>query len=398
MRRSEPITVRHAGSLALVALLLPAGLASAQLAAPATRPPQPAKAPPAAAPAQAPATPPTSPAPASAPVVAPPALDGIDRDDLAEPQPILTLSSHFTRMRPASDPPLDNMQDRGLEQLGRLLYSKVTIEVEDQPLGVVLRALRRALGINLVAYTATNGVDGIDPDRMVNLRLEGASGREVLEVLASQAGIGITWQIHMGCVEFGPKPVLARPEARFTRVYEAGDLALQAPDFRPGEGGRSYNRRDSDEVLGELVRNISTHCEPEAFKPPPPTMVETPDGKLVPVQHTAPKPSTRSNGGNGVYRSARKNPNTTATFNFDPSEAAVFITGQWASIQTQDTSLTVLAPDFVHRAIDGYEQAIPPREELPGGSRRNDVERKPATAPTAPASGAPRTVTTTVGG
>jgi hypothetical protein len=205
---------------------------------------------------------------------------------------------------------------------------------------------------------------------MVSVQLVDVSGREALEALASLAGAGITWQIHASVVEFGPKRVLARPEARFTRIYEVGDLSLQAPDYTPGcANGASYNRRDGDEVLAELVRNISTHCEPEAFLPPPPAMVETPDGKLVPVQHTAPKPSSRSNQGNGQYNSTRKNPNTTATFNFDPSEAAVFITGQWASIQTQDLSLTVIAPDFVHRAIDGYEQAIPPRADEPAPRR-----------------------------
>lgn len=403
--------------------LLPSHLAHAQLAAPASKPilpKKPASAGDGATPASTPAASPTANPPANAPTEAPadtpssspaPApstpgpdaggrvgtpIDQVGMGEVAEPDSVLTISVHFTRMRPLDSPPLDNMMDRGLEQLGRLLYSKVDLEVEDQPLGRVLREMRRALGLNMVAFTASNGLDGIDPDRMVTVHLAGVSGREALEALASVAGPGVTWQIHTAVVEFGPKRVLARPEARFTRVYDAGDLAHQTPDYRPGEArGKSYNRRDSDEVLAELVRNIATHCEPEAFLPAPPTMVETPDGKLVPVQHTAPKPSTRSNNGNGLYKSTRKNPNTTATFNFDPSEAAVYIIGQWASVQTQENALTVIAPDFVHRAIDGYEQAIPPRADGPRDPReaapRQTGAAKPART-TRPS--APRTVTT----
>lgn len=397
-----PTSHRCIATAATTALLTLAttGLAHAQLSAPATKPTAPRK-PAESAPAAAPATtPPAAPGdtpgakPASTNPNAAPAdgaggrvgtpIDQVGTRGESEsrgepdsrggtaPDGYFALRTHFTRTRAADSPPLSNMTDRGLEQLGRLLYSKVDLEVEDQPLGKVLRELRRALGLNMVAFTASNGLDGIDPDRMVSVQLFDVSGREALEALASLAGPSVTWQIHAAVVEFGPKRVLARPEARFTRVYDAGDLALQAPDYMScSPGGKSYNRRDGDEVLAELVRNISTHCEPEAFRAPPPAMVETPDGKLVPVQHTAPTPSSRSNHGSSQNKTARKNPNTTATFNFDPSEAAVFITGQWASIQTQDLALTVIAPDFVHRAIDGYEQAIPPLADEP--SLRRDA-------------------------
>jgi hypothetical protein len=392
-RTCESRTRLAVAATSIAAMLASAGLAHAQLAAPASKPaapkkpaesaPAPAKAP-SASPSAPSATPPNAGKPArdgGAPAAAPndgasgrvgTPIDEVGTREEIAPESDLKLRTHFTKTRAADSPPLSNMTDRGLEQLGRLLYSKVDLEVEDQPLGKVLRELRRALGLNMVAFTASNGLDGIDPDRMVSVQLFDVSGREALEALASLAGPSVTWQIHAAVVEFGPKRVLARPEARFTRVYDAGDLALQAPDYMScSPGGKSYNRRDGDEVLAELVRNISTHCEPEAFRAPPPAMVETPDGKLVPVQHTAPTPSSRSNHGSSQNKTARKNPNTTATFNFDPSEAAVFITGQWASIQTQDLALTVIAPDFVHRAIDGYEQAIPPLADEP--SLRRDA-------------------------
>ena len=186
-RTCESRTRLAVAATSIAAMLASAGLAHAQLAAPASKPaapkkpaesaPAPAKAP-SASPSAPSATPPNAGKPArdgGAPAAAPndgaggrvgTPIDEVGTREEIAPESDLKLRTHFTKTRAADSPPLSNMTDRGLEQLGRLLYSKVDLEVEDQPLGKVLRELRRALGLNMVAFTASNGLDGIDPDRI----------------------------------------------------------------------------------------------------------------------------------------------------------------------------------------------------------------------------------------
>ena len=347
----------------------PSKAPKAPTAAPTAAPPATA---PATTPASTPASPPASPANGtsgpkedattpvneknSKPASAKPSA--AREDDAWEPR--CSISVGFVKTRPSDSPPLETEQERALEQLGRLLYSRCDVDVEEAPMRDVLRTLRRGLGINLVVFELGGGMPGIDPDQPVSLQLENASGCEVLEALAGMTGLNCTWQLHNATVEFGPKPTLAREEARSARLYNTGDLAIDAPDYKAKGigviGVQSYNRRDSDEIIGELVRMIVSHCEPEAFRPPPPAMVEDANGNLVIVKHTTPT---------GRGTSPKANPNPTASQNFDPSAAVVYATGQWASIQAKDNNIIVLGPDFVHRTIDGYAEAIPPREATP---------------------------------
>ncbi len=293
--------------------------------------------------------------------------------DAWEPQ--CSITAAFVEVRPSDSPPLETEEERAREQLGKLLFSRCDVVLDEAPMRDALRALRRAIGINLVVFELGGGMPGIDPDQPVSLQLENASGREVLEALAGMTGLSCTWQLHNATVEFGPKATLAREEARFPKLYQTGDLAMDPADYKNEGigviGVESYNRRDSDEVIGELVRMITTHCEPEAFKPAPPMMVEDANGNLVIVQHTTPT------GGGSL--SPKSNPNTKATRNFDPSIAVVYATGQWASIQAKDNNIIVIGPDFVHRSIDGYGKPIPPRAVAPRSTTTS--------APTAPTGG-----------
>ncbi len=311
-----------------------------------------------------PATPPATPAPTkptAKPTATPPAATAPKPSDASvrwEPQ--CSITAIFVETRSADSSPLETEAERAREQLGKLLYSRCDVVVDEAPMRDVLRALRRAIGINLVVFELGGGMPGIDPDQPVSLQLENASGLEVLEALAGMTGLNCTWQLHNATVEFGPKATLAREEARYPKLYETGDLAIDAPDYKAKGigviGVQSYNRRDSDEIIGELVRMIVSHCEPEAFRPAPPAMVEDANGNLVIVKHTTPT---------GKGTSPKANPNTTASQNFDPSAAVVYATGQWASIQAKDNNIIVHGPDFVHRTIDGYPKPIPPRAAEP---------------------------------
>ncbi len=303
----------------------------------------------------APSTPATAPAPRAERPAAP-APRAAERDI-----GFIDILHAWTETRPADSRDPEGGYELGLAQLGRLLSARVDLEVEEATVWETLRALRRELGLNMLAFRLDpRGVvdrPGIDGELEIDLVLKGVTGVAALEAILAFAGPNVTWQIHNGMVEVGPKAHLARDDARRTEIYETTDLALDPPDYRPQDGGESYNRRDSDENAGELVRMIVSHCEPDAFLAPPPPVVEDAGGRMQPSQHTTPAPPASGRG----RPTGRSNPNTGATLNLDPRIAPVFVKGQWASIQVKDNSLVVLAPDFVHRAINGCPRVILPK-------------------------------------
>ena len=278
----------------------------------------------------------------------------------AETEASTSVRVEWTSTRPTDAPTPTDDATRRREQLGRLAFARVTIEAEEVPLRDVLRSLRKALGINLMFFESRsaggNLVRGLDGDAPIELMLSDVDGYTVLDALAALAGPDATWQLNGSVVEFGLKSHLARDEARRTEVIEAGDLSHIAPDVRPGDHGESYNRLDGSEVLADLIRLVTTHCEPRAFEAAPERV------------HDA-APTGAASGPN------RSNPNTAAWRNLDPRVGPVYVHGRWASIQSRDTQLVVTAPDFVLRRIVGYPSPLPPRQ-LPPSQR--PVAKSPA--------------------
>lgn len=288
-------------------------------------------------PPEAPATPP-------APASPPPA-------HVAAPAP--TVERRWIRTREPGQR-VESAEERSLEQLGRLVFSRVDLEADGVPLREVLKALRKSLGINLVVYerdpTGRSKRDGIDADVPVSISLSDVEGRAALATLLGFAGNDVTWQLRDGIVEVGPKEVLARPDARRTALYDVTDISLDPPDF---DVTNPYApRKTLDHTAGEILRMIAAQCEPRAFDPVEPAA----DGETTPAGGGRAGPARHASPGGRV----RSGPNTTATRNFDPSLGPIFIEGRWASVQLKQKHLVVHAPDFVHRAIDGYPAAIPP--------------------------------------
>ena len=296
----------------------------------------------------------------------------------------VTVSVRFTETRPSDTPAADDEATRRREELGRLFFSRVAIDADGAPLREVLRKLRRALGINLLVFERRvhDGEisPGVDGDIPVDLVLHDADGMAVLESLAGIAGMTVGWQLNGNIVEFGPKSILARPEARRTEAVEAGDQSLIAPDWLGPRFGNNdirahlrceaYNRLDSDQVLGDLLRMISMHCEPEAFEPDPERQ-----HSASPTVH---KHTPAANGPGGTART-RTNPNTTAASNFKPEVATIFVHGKWASMQTHGTTITFVGPDFVLRRIVGYPPPLAPRLPAPAAKpAAADVPAKPS--------------------
>jgi len=313
----------------------------------------------------------TPPAPAgeSGPKLAPPSLVHRPSTPASVPSPTaagtVSVRARFIETRPASTAPASTADERRAEQVGRLQFARVELESDGAPLRDVLRAFRNAIGINLTVFeervedgTIVSGVDGTLP---IDLALSDVSGFEVLDQLAALAGKRATWQIDGSVVQFGLKTTL-KDFGKRTEPVEAADLALIAPDWigpRLGEDllkqlkAEAYNRLDSDQVLGDLARLISTHCEPEAFEPDP-ERAHSPPSSVQ--QHTPAK-----NGPGGKART-RVNPNTNAPYNFAPEVGPIFVHGKWASLQTHGTTLSLAGPDFVLRQIVGYPEPLAPRE------------------------------------
>lgn len=271
-------------------------------------------------------------------------------------------------MRPSdvAEPTSDDA--RRDEIVGRLVHSRLNLRCEDVPIGEALRCIANAIGVNLLVFEQLDPNDprsGLDVERRVHLALADVSGRAALEAVIALASRHATWQISvasggMGMLEVGLRKDLARDSARDTRAYDVTDLSIDPPDFSgPGAG---HSRRSTEEVAAELVRMISTHSEPEAFRSLP-----------TRSKHDTPNRSPSAASGS-------RDPNEDATLNLDPSRGPVRIEGQWASIQTKQTTIVVSAPDFVHRAIEGYESAPPPRIGPPTGesTAAKDAESKPA--------------------
>lgn len=298
------------------------------------------------------ATAPIAAASPTTPLLAPPA------ENLAS-----SVRCRWAAMRPSDAPAPTTSAERRSEEAGRLVHSRLDVRFEDVSIGEALRAIADAIDVNLLVFEKIDPRDarsGIDVDRRIDLSLDDVSGRAALEAVLGLASRHATWQIFAGAdgrgmVEVGLRKDLARESARDARAYDVTDLSIDPPDF--SGAGVFHSRRSTEEVAAELVRMISTHCEPEAFRPLP----------------TRSKHDTVS----GPVTGGRDQ-NDDATLNLDPSRGPVRIEGQWASIQTKQTTIVVWAPDFVHRAIEGYESSPPPRIGPPAGEGSEVNGTKPA--------------------
>ena len=297
-----------------------------------------------------------------------------DDDTDSSTAPNAGIRVTWAAMRPSDAPAPDSDAERRLEAIGRLVHARLDIRFEDVSIGDALRRIADAVGLNLLVFEKLDPNDprsGIDVDRRIDLTLDEVSGRAALEAVIGLASRQATWQVFDGMLEVGLRKDLARASARSVRAHDATDLSIDPPDF--SGCGSPHSRRSGEEIVAELVRMISTHCEPEAFRP-------------------LPNRSTHdTNVGSGPLHGGSRGPNDQSTLNLDPSRGVVRIEGQWATIQTKEKVIVVSAPDFVHRAIEGCEGALPPRigpraqaEPAAPKSPRRQADEQPKETPTAP--------------
>jgi hypothetical protein len=274
--------------------------------------------------------------------------------------PSVTLDQ-WTKTRDSASP----NDDRDLVLLGRLVYSQVDVTCDDCNVGESIRALTAALGINVAMKFDVEFVD----DTPVFLELKDVDGLTALEAIIAQGGGNATWQLRRGILEVGSKTYLARGNGRRTQTYDVSSLLMDIPytpgiemappDLSTGHGGRfkplmtlgpdpeTYRRKAPVEVAADLMQAIVNQVEPEAWQPIPEG--DGTDGTKGPTPKLA------------SGKSSERNQSSLGDRNFDAKVGPPFVRGKWAALDfyRQGGHLIVTAPDFVHRGIGGYGEALP---------------------------------------
>ena len=165
-----------------------------------------------------------------------------------------------------------------------------------RPLRDALQALSRQSGVPVQGlWKRPEGVEGIDPDRIVAIETPAASCADVLDAIAdmlSREGEPVSWQRSRNGVELGRRSALWRPSAMEVRVYSLQDLLLKQPAFlsnavpmpsgssgtgsgssggtgSSGPGGSIIDTRVEAEHAarrGDLANLIQLTVEPEAWE------------------------------------------------------------------------------------------------------------------------------------
>lgn len=243
---------------------------------------------------------------------------------------------------------------------GALLNTRLDVELDQAPLSSALPAIARAARVNLLPiFRVRDDAPGLDRDAPVTLSLSNVTADEAIDAVLT-AGTGMidaTWQIRGSIVECGPKAMLAEPTRRETRAYDITDLhfeipTLSSPHFDPER--MQAVRRTKKEISVDFAKMIVNQVEPDAWREPD-----------APAPEAAPGGNTPSG------------PLPTPSHNLDPNGTAdIFVRGQWASLFIRnDRTLVIVAPDFIHRQINGYPGIVPPeahsgapvRPPSPGG-------------------------------
>lgn len=238
--------------------------------------------------------------------------------------------------------------------LGRLLYTRVSVRFDSTPVREAMAILRRTSGLPIVARYDDDPVGlGIDPAQTITLRVEDAPARDVLEELLTQCSVAreCTWQLRRGFIEVGTKERLSVPAARETRLYPIRDLMLDAPSLH---SKRAQPLGMAVEVVGTIVETIEPgrwdYGQPRKPLPAPERLEERPEN------------TDSDEAGDDLAPDVTSPQIRPTTVDRGPASQRQADVAQWATIRIWRDHLVVIAPDFMHREIDGYPKPIPPEE------------------------------------
>jgi hypothetical protein len=282
--------------------------------------------------------------------------------------------------------------------LGLLVYTEVTITLDNTPARDALAMFKQATGIPLVPRWRDDAVGfGLEPATPISITAQAQPAIDVLEQILEQCEVfeDCTWQLRKGFVEVGTKQRLSVPSARVTRMYDIRHLMLEPPIFAykdptpPSE--RKYNsaftgkrtemmksstgytfRKNPDELADEVVIAVVETIEPGMWD------VGEDD---VPAEQHAPTPRPETS---APATPASGEPAAAPTPALAPTVAPAAVkalprsrtgVGKWATLRVWRDHMIIKAPDFMHRQIDGYPEPIMPE----GGVRQ--VVAVPISAP-----------------
>lgn len=274
----------------------------------------------------------------------------------------------------------DDGDDGRARLLGALVASHLTGHFDDAPARSVIEAIAKAIDVPIRGRYLDDRIGhGIDPDAEINLAFENLEALDLLELVLEQCELDepCTWQLRPGFIEVGTKERLSTPAAAERRMYAIGDLLIEPPVFATSSGGlpgievfrkhpyrsaalaipvpfapdapvvgdrgQSYvARKDQADLAPEIIRGIVQTVEPGNWD----------YGQLDPTGEQEPPGIDRPR---AVGSTPRK----------------IAVLRRW------EDRLVVTAPDFVHRAIDGYPPPVaPPR--LDDDARRARATVEPA--------------------
>ena len=119
--------------------------------------------------------------------------------------------------------------------LGVLLYTDITVQLQETPARDAINYLETVLGINIIGRYSDDKVGfGIDPDTPITLDVVDKPALTVLELVLDQCATfdeSCTWQLRRGFVEVGTKERLSAASAREIRYYPIRDLLFVPPQF-----------------------------------------------------------------------------------------------------------------------------------------------------------------------
>ena len=258
-------------------------------------------------------------------------------------------------------------EQRKAEMLGILTYTNLTLAFEEVPARQAIKELRAALKINIIGRFSDDSIGhGIDPHAPITFEATDMPAIDVLNGIVDQCALyeDCTWQLRSSFVEVGTKRRLAVPAAREVRIYEVRDLLLSVPDFKyepvnlmgPNALGQTKYvgvRKTADDLAAELLDLIVDVVEPEAWE-------QEEDEEDYSEEPEDEAPSPKLSDPNQTNRSQTDAQKRLAQYEYDKIRHSR--KGQWASAKYWQGKLIVRAPDFLHRQLNGYPKAIPPKE------------------------------------
>lgn len=227
--------------------------------------------------------------------------------------------------------------------LGALVYTDITAEFNNTELRNVMQFLKDSTGVNMaIRWLSDSIAEGLDPELPITMSIDHQPALDVLERIldaSAMEGEELSWQLHHGILEVGPKNWLGRRSAQVIRTYDIENLIFEIPNFDNaptldlGNFGGGGGGLGGGGVGGGLGGGGGTGGggggNPGSLSP---TDEEERIETLIQLIVDFVEPTAWNRNG-----------------------------GSWASIREYRGSLIIRAPKFVQRQLEGYPfEPIPP--------------------------------------